>query len=482
MSERHLTGLAQLRSLLAAEGPAAPDDADRAAAGELPEDPGEGCVEWAGDGHEEEGDPDALGPEPPGWPAPLGEAAMHGPAGEFVRIVAPHTEADPAALLIQFLAAAGCALGRNCYFEVEADRHYPNLFAVVVGTSGKGRKGTSWGHVRRVIVSAAPELAGRVVEGLSSGEGLIHQVRDAEEREEAVRESGRVVDYQSVRIDAGATDKRLLVCESELARTLKVATREGNTLTALLRTLWDRGEAATLTRTPLRATGAHIGVVAHSTVPDVKCNLTETDAANGFGNRFLWLCARRSKLLPEGGLLSEGDRADLARLSEDLADAINRAREPRRLERTEEARKLWRAVYPRLSAGRPGLLGAITGRAEAQVTRLALVYALLDGSQLVTRLHLKAALEVWRYCFDSARYVFGESLGDGLSDKLWTALRQAGGAGLTRSDLRGVVGKHVRGADLTRALQGLGAAGLATVEREQTSGRPAERWRALEES
>ena len=42
----------------------------------------------------------ALGPDAPPWPEPLGKAAFHGLAGDFVRLVEPHTEADPAALLL----------------------------------------------------------------------------------------------------------------------------------------------------------------------------------------------------------------------------------------------------------------------------------------------------------------------------------------------------------------------------------------------
>ena len=41
-------------------------------------------------------------PEEP-WPDAMGGAAMHGIAGEFVRMVDPVTEADPAAVLLQFL-------------------------------------------------------------------------------------------------------------------------------------------------------------------------------------------------------------------------------------------------------------------------------------------------------------------------------------------------------------------------------------------
>jgi hypothetical protein len=37
-----------------------------------------------------------------GWPAPIDDAALHGPAGEFVLRTEPHSEAHPVALLTQF--------------------------------------------------------------------------------------------------------------------------------------------------------------------------------------------------------------------------------------------------------------------------------------------------------------------------------------------------------------------------------------------
>ncbi len=83
------------------------------------------------------------------WPAPLEDDALHGPAGKFVRAVEPHSEADMAALLGQFLVAFGSAVGSRPHFMAEADRHGVNLNAVFVGETAKGRKGTAWGHVRR---------------------------------------------------------------------------------------------------------------------------------------------------------------------------------------------------------------------------------------------------------------------------------------------------------------------------------------------
>ncbi len=73
------------------------------------------------------------------------------------------------------------------------------------------------------------------------------------------------------------------------------------------------------------------------------------------------------------------------------------------------------------------MLGAVTARAEAIVMRLAVVYAVLDGRTHIGVEHLRAALAVWQYCEDSARYVFGDALGDPVADELLEALRGAAG-------------------------------------------------------
>ena len=69
------------------------------------------------------------------------------------------------ALLSQFLVAFGCACGRGAHYQVEADRHYTNEFVVLVGPSANGRKGSSWGHVRRLLADADPAFAGCLAGG-----------------------------------------------------------------------------------------------------------------------------------------------------------------------------------------------------------------------------------------------------------------------------------------------------------------------------
>jgi hypothetical protein len=95
------------------------------------------------------------------WPDPLAAEAFHGITGEIVRAIEPHTEADSSALLFQFLGGAGNMIGRGPYTMADGGRHGCNLFAAIVGVSSKGRKGTAWNHIRRVLEAIDLEWTGR---------------------------------------------------------------------------------------------------------------------------------------------------------------------------------------------------------------------------------------------------------------------------------------------------------------------------------
>lgn len=413
------------------------------------------------------------------WPQ-LDPLAIRGVIGDFVRIVEPHTEADPAAILVQALVAFGNLLNRSSYFTVEADRHYMNLFAVMVGDTSKGRKGTSGSHVRRVFEAVEPEWAQtRILSGLSSGEGVIWAVRDPIFKHKPNSDGGQPTGgSQIAMVDPGIEDKRLLVVEGEFAQCFHVMKREGNILNALLRQAWDSGDLRILTKnSPAQSTGAHISIIGHITKDELCRRLDGTDAANGFLNRFLWVCVRRSKVLPEGGSL---DKAALEPIIHRLREALQFGRCAGELKRDEAARDVWRKVYPVLSEGKPGLLGAVLSRAEAQVTRLSCLYALQDMSYVVTRDHLMAALALWEYCEASARYIFGQRLGDPIADELLQALRKHLTEGLSRTDIRDLFWRNRKAREIDQGLDLLVKQGLAYPREEPSAGgRSIERWFAV---
>jgi len=411
-------------------------------------------------------------------PAPLHEAAYHGIVGDFVRTIEPHTESDPVAILVQFLIAFGCVIGRNAFCEVEASQHYGNLFTVLVGRSARGRKGTSWGWVRRAFASVDETWeADRVVGGLSSGEGLIHAVRDPVEKMMPIKEKGRIVDYQKEIVDEGVSDKRLLATEEEFARTLQVMEREANPLSAVIRQAWDSGKLRVMTKNPTQATDAHISIIGHITRDELRRLMTDTAKTNGFGNRFLWMYVERSKELPNGGNLNP---AALDPIIERIRKAVAFGRQVHCFNRDAEAGAIWNALYSELTREEAGMIGILTNRSDPIVLRLSLLYALLDCSLTIRKEHLAAAMAVWEYAAQSVRYVFGDALGDPVADEILRVLRETP-EGMTRSELStGIFNKNQSAEKIGLALQTLLMHGLAVCVRDtETGGRPAERWQAV---
>ena len=129
---------------------------------------------------------------------------------------------------------------------------------------------------------------------------------------------------------------------------------------------------------------------------------------------------------------------------------------------------------------KPGLLGSVTSRAEAQVLRLSMVYALLDRSSVIRVEHLRAALALWRFCEASAKYIFGDALGDPVADTILAALRSSGPAGLTRTQIRDLFDRHTKEDKIASALASLEALSLARRVTQVTGGRPAECWFAMD--
>lgn len=207
--------------------------------------------------------------------------------------------------------------------------------------------------------------------------------------------------------------------------------------------------------------------------------MTRTDMANGFANRFLFGCVRRSKLLPFGVNL---DDADIRTLGERVKLAVEFAKTVGRVKMTIAARREWEAVYADLSAPQSGLLGAITARAEAQTVRLALVYALLDCKDEIDAAHLRAAIAIWEYCEASAARIFGKALGDPVADEILRALRQAGSDGMTRTAIRDLFGRHKSADRMGAALALLTTKDRARMEPRVSGGRPVETWFAVAEA
>jgi hypothetical protein len=394
----------------------------------------------------------------------LAQPAYRGLLGEVVMAMAQHTEASLVAILLQLLVGFGSAVGRGPHVRVGETEHHANEFVLIVGRSARARKGDSKGAALRIPSDADEDWAKRILSGLSSGEGLIYHVRDAQERPNRKREIEIV--------DAGEDDKRLLAVESEFASPLKVMSREGNTLSAALRAAWDGQRIlGTLTKgSPTRATEAHISLIGHATPADLHRYLQDTETANGFANRFLIVEVERAQLLPSPGVVSA---SVIQALAERMRTAFAIARTRKEMRRAAAADALWRTIYPELSSDRPGMVGELLARAEAHVLRLSLIYALADGAGTIDVPHLESALAVWDGVEESVRSIFARRTGNSDADRIVEAI--APGERMSRSQIReAVFSKHISASRLDAAMHLLETLPGWSIVRERTDGRTAD--------
>lgn len=406
------------------------------------------------------------------WPSAPDKSIYYGLAGEVINLITPQSESDPIALLINFIIAFGSLVGKKAHFKVEADLHSMNMFGVLVGETSKARKGTSWSYIKNIFGAIDSEWKGNVQTGLSSGEGLIWAVRNEITKTKPIKVGGKIVNYEDEIVDSGVADKRLLVVEPEFASTLRVLGRDGNTLSAIIRNAWDTGDLQSLTKNSIaKATGAHISIIGHITKDELLKYLTSNEAGNGFGNRFLWICVKRSKILPFGGKIQD---VNFAPVVEKLIEVIRFVQnEVDEIKWADETRPIWEFVYPKLSEGKLGLVDSITARAEAYVTRIACIYALLDKSDLIKPIHLKSALALWDYAEYSAKYIFKDMTGVGTADDIMRVL-SGSPIGMSRTEISEFFGKHKSSAELSNAIDILIGLGCVKKETISTEGRSKE--------
>lgn len=409
-------------------------------------------------------DLDAWTPTTKAWPI-LEQAALLGIVGDLVAVATEKSEADQAAVLATLLVRFGVEAGSpepnvRPHVYVGESKHEPRINAVVVGKSAKARKGTSGAPVARLFNVPkgsvdAPVMASTSLGPLSTGEGIVYAVRDAMEAWDEKMQKFNL-------IDPGVNDKRLYVQEEEFAAAINAGKRDGNTLSATLRALWDSGTRSPLTKTSrTKCTDAHVGILAHITLDELAISLSACDKLNGYANRFLWVLARRNKRVPRPEMMPD----DLfIPIQDEIWRRLQLAHSTGRMCLTSAAGDLWDWEYDRLTEDRPGIAGTITARAEAQVVRLSMIYALIDGKSHIDVLHVEAALAMWRYAQASAEYIFNEdSVGSKLDCKVKEILTGVP-AGMSLTEIHKATGNNHKATILHKSIQRLVDAGLVRSE------------------
>lgn len=392
--------------------------------------------------------------------------------GQLVRRVAPNTEADPLAILVSLMAAAGVHLGPGPHVQVGDDRHPLLVWPLIIGRSAAGRKGASWSSARRLLATADHDfVTTNVRSGLTSGEGLAavftpdHDPHPPPERKPGTRPPG-----------PGALppgDRRLLVYEPEWAAVMARMKREGNALSATLRAAWEGGDLSTMNVAARIARGTHIGIVAHISPTEFRSKVSSADLAGGTYNRFLPLAVARSQFLP---LATGIPAALLDELAFDLATRLLQGSQIGALGFTPDATRTWRRLYVEFGTdhGDDGPVGEFISRTAPYTLRIAGLHTALEGQHTIDTHHLTAAAALVRYATASARAVFTT---DHTSSKLAAWIAQAGTAGRTKEQIRSEFFHRNKNAkEITAVLNELTTTGaIVRTTRPRADGNPAGR-------
>ncbi len=394
--------------------------------------------------------PQRLGPTPH-------PAVFCGWLGETVRELDPTTEADPIAVLVNLMSGAGAMIGRRPHLWIGNDRHPALIWALTVGATSAGRKGSATSTAKRPLATAFPEFFSpeHTPRGLNSGEGLIEYVKDDD----------------SDNASPASLDKRLWVVESEYAVTMSRGRREGSSLPGVLRQAWDGEDLGSMVRDSMKATNPHIAILGHITPDEFRAKMQDSEMAGGTYNRFLPIFCHRNLILPES-------RGADPQLIDNLAHAwrtvLNDAAKVGEVQISAEARALYREeIYPALTEDAAGgALAEFTARAAPYALRAAMVYALCDHGDTIQEEHMRAAWHLVNYARATAAHLVGSRSGDPKLDKLAAAVRKAGPEGLTGNDIHRLF-KNDRKAERERLMAALLEQPGYTRRQRATRGRPA---------
>ncbi|MFY9720427.1 MAG: hypothetical protein WAK16_12380 [Candidatus Cybelea sp.] len=391
---------------------------------------------------------------PPLYPAPqLDPIALHGLAGEIVRYLDPFVEATPVGMLVELLAAFGCAAGPQSFARVLDDKHPGRLYVCLVGPTSTGGKGSADAAVRPFIRAMDVDWyrAGRLPSAFGSGEALLAYLGGEHAK------PGEPI------------EKRVLLYESEFTRLLAIGSRDGATINSRLRVLWDDENLRDILRgRNISIEGAHVCIIAHVVPFELVTKLPKADIHGGSANRFLFIYVRSNKLIPNPKQL---DPAIVGEFAGRLSAALKIARQGHPMERTPAADLLWESLYG--TYRNDNFVGEVVARADSQRLRLSVIYALLDRSPVVLPDHVRAAEAVVKYSVDSAAFIFQDQAGESQLSQLLSKIREGWPRGLATRERHAVFGNHLSADKLAALDTTLLERGVVELKNIETAGKSA---------
>jgi hypothetical protein len=398
--------------------------------------------------------------------------APFGVLGEFTELTSKYSEAHPMAVLATALTMVGNMMSPYMGYSVGKTWHPPLMYTLIVGPTSEGAKGQSESRCEELMEMIDGGWVDKITSGLSSGEGLIEAIADAQP-------TGEYSTIQSKKVahtyNKGVADKRMMIFEPELGRLIKVLQRQGNTTMETLIDLWDRGYASKLTIQRRSVHDARISVVMHSPTVVIQETMSYDWLMNGFGNRFLWIWSKRTHLEPIGYKIPEGSldpiATDIADAIALLADRYTQRKRPLEVGFTPDGADYWEELYEELSKDKySGVLETAMGRRRSYARRLAMIFAALDFKKRIDIPHLDAAMALIDYNEETLVHLFGDSTGDKMADRIYLNLLEHA-SGLSRTELvTGVLQGNYSKEQIDTAMKKLVERGLVRETKMRRSG------------
>lgn len=345
----------------------------------------------------------------PVLPPPRGKKSMlYGFVGEIALEAANGKEVNEYAAFMYLLTALSANFGRDIYLAIGDSYHHSRLFCLHLGRSAKGRKGETMKLVDRILEEAQKidiqkNHSNEIVcithkGGLSTREGLISLIHDG-------------INLGTKTEEPAINDKRMLVVESEFANVLHQSKRDGNTLSAAMRDLYDgRSISPLIKKNKMGATDPHIAMWANITPSELVELVSERELSNGSFNRYITIFAERYCLvsMPEATPHNK-----VLEYSLKCLDVIEWAKgsypdykNTRQAHLSDEAKQAYDRIYKFIEGRNNGNLSDILVRLSTNLLRMALTLAIVDKSLIIEVVHIEVAYEWSLFSDESVRYIF----------------------------------------------------------------------------
>ena len=392
-------------------------------------------------------------------PPSMDAAAFDSTLGKFILETDEFTEANKHARLLDMTVKAGNYFGRTAYVKIGDKRHYMNLFGVIVGRTGLGRKGETGSSSHAVFEYLPGDWQnGHVIPSISSGEGLIHRLKDAVPMKPKKRRGMYPTPPEEDEITFEIIDKRCLLESEELDNLLVAASRDGSTVSSIVRQGFDGMPLGQLkANTDVRATKYHFSIIGHVTPQELEAKLLTKEVFNGFANRFIWCPTRREKTI------------NLFRVSVEERDRISEIKElhARACAAELEASADWLAslqdgdfdlaetegIEIKFNQGASDLMASFNDdfnvylektpfadlvvRGLVIVARMALLQAVLHRSETITARHIESAIAAWRFYQAGSEIIFAKMVRTDPLDALVEWIKAKGGRTTVRDVTKG---------------------------------------------